>query len=117
MTDPHPPACGAQDVPDDEPLSAERVAEIGKALGHPVRVRIVEHFRLHRPQMAQDIVEEFELAQSTISEHLRILRDAGVLIPTTDGPRTWHCLRRNLLRQYAAALVDLADDSVRIELG
>lgn len=115
MRDPHPPACGARDVPDPEPLSAERVAEVAKALAHPVRVRILEQFMEHKPHTAQDIVDEFELAQSTISEHLRILRSAGLLIPTSDGPRTWHCLRRTLIRQFAAAVRDVADEPEAVE--
>lgn len=110
MTVPHPPSCGAKDVPDPEPLGIERVAAIAKALGHPVRVRILTKFVNHSPFTAQDIVDEFDLAQSTISEHLRILRDTGLLIPTIDGPRTWHCLRRALLKQYADAVVGLAED-------
>ncbi len=115
MREPHPPACGAQDVPDPEPLSAERIAEIAKALAHPVRVRILQQFMEHKPHTAQDIVDEFELAQSTISEHLRILRSAGLLIPTSDGPRTWHCLRRTLIRQFVVAVRGVVDDQEPVE--
>jgi ArsR family transcriptional regulator len=108
--EPHPPVCGARDVPDPAPLTPERIAEIAKGLAHPVRVRILEQFAEHTPHTAQEIVDEFDLAQSTISEHLRILRKAGLLIPTHDGPRTWHCLRRALIHQFAHTVVDLADE-------
>lgn len=116
VVEPHPPACGAKDVPEPEPLSADRLAAISKGLSHPVRVRILKKFLEHKPHTAQEIVDEFELAQSTISEHLRILRQAGLLIPTSDGPRTWHCLRRQLIRQYADAVAAIADGSVPLEL-
>jgi hypothetical protein len=38
-----------------------------------------------------------------------------LLIPTTDGPRTWHCLRRSLIRQFVAAVRDIADDPEPVE--
>lgn len=114
--EPHPPTCGARDIPDPEPLSPQRIAEIAKGFAHPVRVEILEKFRTHVPHTAQDIVNEFDLAQSTISEHLRILRDAGLLIPTNDGPRTWHCLRHSLVKQFAEAVVETAGRSRRLEV-
>lgn len=52
----------------------------------------------------QDIVAECTLAPSTVSEHLGILREAGILFATKDGPRVWYCLRRSALQQYAGDL-------------
>lgn len=54
------------------------MALIAKALAHPERVRIVEQFEDGRPRMVHEIVQHSDLAQSTASEHLRILREAGV---------------------------------------
>jgi len=111
MSDMHPPMCGMTDIPEPGPLSEERIAEIAKGLAHPARMRILEQFIACRPHIAQEIVDEFDLAQSTISEHLRLLREAGLLDATKDGPRTWYCMRRAVLRQFAEAIIELTDTS------
>jgi ArsR family transcriptional regulator len=90
-------------------MTEERLAQIGKALGHPARIRILEQFEEHRCHMVQEIVGECTLAQSTVSEHLRILREAGVLFARQDGPRVWYCLRRSLLEAYASAIGELVE--------
>lgn len=82
-------------------MSIDRIAEVAKALGHPARVRIIDQFREHRCHMVQEIADDCDLAQSTVSEHLRILREADVLFARKDGPRTWYCLRRTVLREFA----------------
>ena len=111
MSGAHPPMCDFHDHAESGPLSEARIAAIAKALAHPARVRILEQFIECHPQIAQEIVDEFDLAQSTISEHLRLLREADLLTGTRDGPRTWYCMRRAVLRQFAAAILDLADTS------
>ena len=111
MSGTHPPMCGMADHPEPEPLSEERLSQIAKGLAHPARIRILEQFIERRPHIAQEIVDEFDLAQSTISEHLRLLREAGLLNATRDGPRTWYCMRRALLRQFAEAMIELTDTS------
>jgi ArsR family transcriptional regulator len=85
-----------------------RIAVIAKALAHPVRIRILEQFDECVPHVAGEIVDEAGLAQSTVSEHLRILREAGVLFSRKDGPRTWYCVRRSVLHAFARAVEDLA---------
>ncbi len=89
-------------------MTSERVARIAKALGNPARIRILNQFAECRPHIAQEIVGGSPLAQSTVSEHLRILREAGVLSATKDGPRTWYCLRRSVLRSFVEAVENLA---------
>lgn len=106
-----PPACTEADLPPAPPLTHDTIALIGRALAHPERVRILEQFTVCTPHIVQQIVDASDLAQSTISEHLRILREAGVLFAREDGPRHWYCMRRSLLRDYARAIEDLAADS------
>jgi ArsR family transcriptional regulator len=65
--------------------------------------------------MAQEIVAECDLAQSTVSEHLRILRRAGILSATKDGPRTWYCMRRSVLREFARRVEALTAEPVLAE--
>ena len=110
MRDPMPPKCCEDGLPDPGPLTDKQLARIGKALGSPARIRILRNFMECRPLIVQQIVEECDLAQSTISEHLRILREADLLFATEDGPRVWYCMRRSVLRKYAATVVELADE-------
>lgn len=71
---------------------ADQIALIAKALSHPVRVRIIS-FLLSKPGcIGGDIVDEVGLAQSTVSEHLRILKDAGIVTGTIDYPRICYAL-------------------------
>ena len=71
---------------------AEQIASVAKALAHPARVRIIA-FLLSRPGcIGGEIVDEVGLAQSTVSEHLRILKDAGLVQGTIDYPRICYSL-------------------------
>jgi len=71
---------------------AEAIAGVAKALAHPARVRIVT-FLLSRPGcIGGDIVGEVGLAQSTVSEHLRILKDAGLVVGEIERPRICYSL-------------------------
>lgn len=74
------------------PTEADRIAVIAKALAHPARVRIIT-FLLSKPGcIGGDIVDQVGLAQSTVSEHLRILKDAGLVTGTIDYPRVCYAL-------------------------
>lgn len=108
-----PPACLDDDPPlDPERLSGEEMASIAKAMGHPSRVQIVEYFLECQPHTVGEIAAQLTLAQSTVSEHLRILRDANILRTECDGPRTWHCLNRVVLKRFAR---DTAAMTVRVD--
>lgn len=108
MRNPAPPPCGEAGLPEPGPFTPERIAQVAKAIGHPARVKILSQFGGCTPHMAQEIVGGCTLAQSTVSEHLRILREAEVLFATKDGPRTWYCLRRSVLEKFSDAVTDLA---------
>ncbi len=97
-------------------MDEERIAELAKALAHPERIRILKQFETCQPHIAQEIVFESALAQSTVSEHLRILREAGLLFARKDGPRTWYCMRRKVLREFAQAVEDLTSVPMRMVL-
>ncbi|MCX6080297.1 MAG: metalloregulator ArsR/SmtB family transcription factor [Chloroflexi bacterium] len=75
-------------------LSADnkRLALMLKALGNPVRFQIVEYLSEKQTCITNDIVGQLPLAQSTISQHLKVLRDAGLICGETEGPATCYCL-------------------------
>lgn len=109
MRPPAPPECADPNI-DLPPLTDELVALIARGIAHPTRIWILEQFEDGEPLIAQDIVGGCEVAQSTLSGHLRILREAGILHATKDGPRIWYCLRRSLLKQFSAAIAGLATE-------
>ncbi len=72
--------------------SHEQVAKIAKALAHPARVQIVETLLRRTTCIGCDLVEEIGLAASTTSEHLRILKEAGLIIGEIAHPRICYSL-------------------------
>jgi len=101
-----PPAPPAPSAPSPSQEATEaRIAAIAKALAHPARVHIVRLLLEKQSCIACDIVEEVGLAQSTVSEHLRILKAAGIIAGEIDRPRVCYSLNP----QSLAPLVDLLD--------
>ena len=70
----------------------ERLAQLAKALGHPARIQIIETLLVRKICIGCDIVEEIGLAASTTSEHLRILKEAGLITGEIIRPRVCYAL-------------------------
>jgi len=86
------------------PVDPEAIASVAKALAHPARVRIIA-FLLSRPGcIGGDIVEEVGLAQSTVSEHLRILKASGLVVGTIERPRVCYGLDPSALAPLHALI-------------
>jgi DNA-binding transcriptional ArsR family regulator len=109
-----PDAClcpPADEAPDLRPVEGdpadEELAALAKALGHPARVRIVRILSRRRECLCGEIVDELPLAQSTVSQHLKILKDAGLVRGTVDGPRVCYCLAERALRRAKALVAAL----------
>ena len=96
----------------DQQESEVWLGRVAKALGNPTRVVIIRSLATGGPRITQDIVRELDLAQSTVSEHLRILREADLLACRTDGPRVWYEVRPAALRRLASAVEELVEDSL-----
>ena len=80
----------------------EELAKLTKAIGHPVRVRILRMLSRKEAKVCSQIVGEIPLAQSTVSEHLRILKDAGLIRSNQDAPRIGYCINYEALRRLKA---------------
>jgi len=85
-------------------IDDRQLAAMAKALGHPVRVRIIRLLAARSACVTGDLVAELPLAQSTVSEHLRILREAGLIQGEIDGPRTSYCVNRAGLAAFQRAV-------------
>lgn len=84
--------------------SDDRIAEVARALGHPARIRIVRLLLERERCIGGDIVEEIGLAQSTVSEHLRILKEAGLVIGEIERPRVCYSLSSERLSELSELL-------------
>lgn len=88
--------------PIEGPGADEELAALAKAIGHPARVRILRLLSQREAKVCSQIVGELPLAQSTVSEHLRILREAGLIRSREDGPRVGYCINYETLRRLKA---------------
>ena len=82
----------------------EELAAFAKAIAHPVRVRILRMLAKKEARMCSHIVDELPLAQSTVSEHLRILRTAGLVRANENGPRVSYCIVPSALQRVKRLL-------------
>jgi ArsR family transcriptional regulator len=80
------------------------LAESLKALAHPARLRILEILAARRSCVCGEIVEVMPLAQATVSQHLKVLKDAGLVRGTIDGRNSCYCLDPAALTTLRAAL-------------
>ncbi len=82
----------------------DELAKPAKAIGHPARVRIIRMLSRKEARVCSQIVDELPLAQSTVSEHLRILKEAGLVRSSQDGPRVGYCINFDTLRKLKALI-------------
>ena len=109
------PACGPEAPPKGEPdlrpvegLEAdEELATLAKALGHPARVQILRLLVRRDACICGDIVDELPLAQSTVSQHLKVLKEAGLIRGEIDGPRVCYCIEPRTVRRLKSLVGSL----------
>jgi ArsR family transcriptional regulator len=109
--DPCAPAPVPRDAPDTRPVEGaeadEELATLAKALGHPARVQIMRLLVRRESCICGDIVDELPLAQSTVSQHLKVLKEAGLIKGEIDGPRVCYCVAPRTLRRLKALVGSL----------
>ena len=72
--------------------SQNRIAALAKAIGHPARIAILEYLMGHSGCVCGEIVDALPLSQSTISQHLKALKEAGLIKGEISGVRTCYCI-------------------------
>ena len=92
------------------------LAEQSKALSHPARLAILQILAKRDRCICGEIVDDLPLAQATVSRHLKVLKEAGLIQGTIDGPSVCYCLDpqgiRALRQQMKSFLGDLLDTGV-----
>ena len=81
-----------------------RTARWGRALAHPARVTILTLLAERRTCVCGEIVDDLPLAQSTVSQHLRVLREEGLIQGEVDGTRSCYCIDAEQVRAMMADL-------------
>ncbi len=84
-----------------------QVSKICKALGHPARIAIVKHLIKENDQTCQQIVDQLPLSQSTVSQHLKELRVAGLIKGTNIKTSVIYSIEKEALQQAQRMLSDL----------
>ncbi len=85
----------------------EELSLFCKALGHPIRVEIVRILDRRRECICGDLVDELPVAQSTVSQHLKVLKRAGLVVGDVEGPRRGYYLNREALERLKALIAAL----------
>jgi len=87
--------------------SNEKMADALKALGHPVRLRMVQELKELESCCCADMCECFPQSQSTISQHLSVLKDAGIVSFERDGNKSCFTLNHEVLNEIQTSLSEL----------
>lgn len=93
--------------PDAELLEAEELASLLKALAHPARIRLLQYLARQGTCYFGKLSDVVELAPSTTSQHMKVLKDAGLVLGAAEEQRTCYCVnpdRLAMLKRLVAAL-------------
>jgi ArsR family transcriptional regulator len=88
----------------------EELAGLAKALGHPARVAILRQLAEEGTCVCGQIVDALPLAQATVSQHLKVLKDAGFVQGEIDGPRVCYCLNPKTLKRFRKLVNELPSE-------
>ncbi len=87
--------------------SQNELARLAKALGHPARIAILQFLITQPSCVCGDIVDELPLSQSTVSQHLKELKNAGLIKGNIEGPSVCYCIDMDVWNQAKLKLSDL----------
>tara|TARA_R110002049_G_scaffold285698_4_gene467183 strand:+ start:389775 stop:390104 length:330 start_codon:yes stop_codon:yes gene_type:complete len=87
--------------------TADEFARLAWAVAHPARVQIVRLLINREACVCGEIVDCLPLAQSTVSQHLKILKESGLIQGEVDGPKVCYCINQQRLEQLKKLVADL----------
>jgi ArsR family transcriptional regulator len=85
----------------------EPLAAACKALSHPARIAILQTLAQRGTCICGEIVEVMPLSQATVSQHLKVLKEAGLVQGSIDGPRSCYCIRSDAMEALRAGIEKL----------
>ncbi len=99
-----PPACCTLDISGKDQA---RLVAMFKALGNPIRFEIMKYLVTHPGNITGDIIKHLPIAQATVSQHLKVLRDVGWIRGTLYGPATSYCLHDDNVAWFRKRVGDI----------
>lgn len=93
----------------------QQVAQLAKAIGHPARVRIMRLLLGQDACYCGQLVDELALAQATVSQHLKVLRDAGLIVGEIEGPRICYWASRERLAELHELVGGILEEAVEVD--
>lgn len=91
-----------------------RLASLFKVLGHPARVAILQYIINQKACICTDLVDEFGLAQATISQHLKELKKSGIIQGTIEGKSVCYCIDERVWKHVQATFNEFFDQEVKV---
>ena len=88
-------------------MDEQDLARFAKALAHPARIKILKILNEMKGCMVADVVDLLPLAQSTVSQHLEELKQAGLIRTESGGPKRYYCLNQQMVRNARNDILDL----------
>lgn len=78
--------------------------EYTKAIGHPIRLQILDILKTQKGCICGDLVDQLPVAQATVSQHLKVLKNAGLIRGTISGPSTCYCIDQAALEEFKSLI-------------
>jgi ArsR family transcriptional regulator len=85
----------------------EELAKLAWALAHPARARILRILLARNSCICGELVDQLPLAQSTVSQHLKILKESGLVMGEIDGPKVCYCVNPAVLHRLQQLVAEL----------
>lgn len=92
-------------------MTDERLALVARALAHPARIAIMRILAAQSDCRGRDVFSQLPLAQSTVSQHLRVMKDAGIVESHAVGTSAVFCLAGDVLDEFGTTLQNMAADA------
>jgi len=86
-----------------------KIAKYSKAFAHPARVAIIEYLIKHKTCFMGKLSDELPLSQSTISQHLRELKDIGIIKGEIEGPSICYCINEEVWKEINVVLMQFLE--------
>ncbi|PWJ55025.1 DNA-binding transcriptional ArsR family regulator [Dyadobacter jejuensis] len=92
-----------------------RIADLAKALAHPARIAIIQHLLREKSCVCGDLVEVLPLAQATVSQHLKELKQIGILTGEINPPRVCYCINETVWQEAKAIFGEIFNTEVSLK--
>lgn len=102
-------------TPELSSLEQQEIAKLARALGHPHRVAILQFLLDQQACFCGRIVDVLPIAQSTVSQHLKKLKEAGWIKGEIEGPRVCYCVNFDALRRFQGLFTVLMESTTAEE--